>query len=182
MIKPTRGSVLASTEMASYDPDPDYFFHWLRDSALVMDALRVLIASRTLGVEALGYFVDFVQFSMALCRLDGRVLLRREDFRRAIAQSFRIFARSDAELKEIVGDRALGEARFNPDGTLDVIKWSRPQHDGPALRALTLLRFWGLDALHNGSCHAPAKTLLQQDLDFTLRHWQEPSFDLWEET
>ena len=40
-IIPHLGSVLASPVPASYDPDPDYFFHWFRDSALVMDALRV---------------------------------------------------------------------------------------------------------------------------------------------
>src|SRR5512136_2527179 len=62
-IKPARGSVLASPEIASYDPDPDYFFHWLRDSALVMDALRVLIADRTLGEDALDYFAAFLQFN-----------------------------------------------------------------------------------------------------------------------
>ncbi|HTO80546.1 MAG TPA: hypothetical protein VMJ31_12295, partial [Methylocystis sp.] len=28
-IRPERGSILASPEMASYDPKPDYFFHWL---------------------------------------------------------------------------------------------------------------------------------------------------------
>ncbi len=69
--------LLASIEMASYDPDPDYFFHWLRDSALFM-VLRGLTADRRW--ETLGYFVDFVQFNLALCRLDGRALLRHEDF------------------------------------------------------------------------------------------------------
>jgi glucoamylase len=181
-IKPVRGSVLASLEIASYDPDPDYFFHWLRDSALVMDALRVLIADQTLGAEALEYFVDFIQFSLALCRLDGRLLLERADFRRAIDPACRVYVRSDAELADIVGDHVLGEARVNPDGTLDIIKWARPQHDGPALRALTLLRFWRLDPLRTDACHAPTKALLENDLDFTLRHWQEPCFDLWEET
>lgn len=179
-IRPACGSVLASIEDASYDPDPDYFFHWLRDSALVMDALRVAVADRTLDPEALGYFTDFLQFSSALCRLDGRVLLARADFRRAIDQAFRVYARSDSELETIADDRVLGEARFNPDGTLDIIKWSRPQHDGPALRALALLRFWRLDALGD-SARAPMKALLGCDLDFTLRHWREPCFDLWEE-
>lgn len=181
-VKPAPGSVLASPESAAYDPDPDYFFHWLRDSALVMDALRVLIADRTLGVKALEYFVDFVQFSLTLCRLDGRAFLGRDEFWRTIDPASRIYARSDAELREIVGDRVLGEARFNPDGTLDAIKWSRPQNDGPPLRALTLLRFCRLDALRNGAFHKHAKALLECDLDFTLRHWQEPCFDLWEET
>ncbi|NBV94800.1 MAG: glucan 1,4-alpha-glucosidase, partial [Methylocystaceae bacterium] len=31
-IIPQLGSVLASPIPASYDPDPDYFFHWFRDS------------------------------------------------------------------------------------------------------------------------------------------------------
>jgi glucoamylase len=42
-IRPARGSVLASPVIAAYDPDPDYFFHWLRDSAVVIDAVRTLI-------------------------------------------------------------------------------------------------------------------------------------------
>ena len=42
VIAPKPGSVVASPVLASYDPDPDYFFHWYRDSALVMDALRLL--------------------------------------------------------------------------------------------------------------------------------------------
>src|SRR5271169_3972801 len=43
IVRPVRGSVLASPEIAAYDPDPDYFFHWLRDSAIVVDALATLI-------------------------------------------------------------------------------------------------------------------------------------------
>ena len=39
---PKPGSVVASPVLAAYDPEPDYFFHWYRDSAVVMDALRLL--------------------------------------------------------------------------------------------------------------------------------------------
>ena len=70
-IRPSPDAVLASPEIASYDPDPDYFFHWLRDSALVMDALRTLLADRAFWPEVLRHFSDFVDFSVALCRLDG---------------------------------------------------------------------------------------------------------------
>ena len=38
-VVPRPGSVLASPVPASYDPDPDYFFHWFRDSAIIIDAL-----------------------------------------------------------------------------------------------------------------------------------------------
>ncbi len=50
------GSVVASPVLASYDPDPDYFFHWYRDSSVVMDALRILYQRGTLGDEALQLF------------------------------------------------------------------------------------------------------------------------------
>lgn len=50
------GSVVASPVLASYDPDPDYFFHWYRDSAVVIDALRILYERGTLGDEALQLF------------------------------------------------------------------------------------------------------------------------------
>ena len=141
IIRPARGSVLASPEIASYDPNPDYFFHWLRDSAIVIDALRVLIAEQALRSDALGYVTDFIKFSLGLSRLDGPAFLGRGDFRQTVDPAFLVHVRSDDELAQIVGDRALGEVRYNPDGTLDVIKWARPQNDGPALRALALLRF-----------------------------------------
>ncbi len=43
-IVPRRGSIVASPVLAAYDPDPDYFFHWFRDSSVVMDAVRLLLA------------------------------------------------------------------------------------------------------------------------------------------
>ena len=30
-VIPRPGSVLASPVLATYDPDPDYFFHWFRE-------------------------------------------------------------------------------------------------------------------------------------------------------
>jgi glucoamylase len=39
-IKPAMGSVLASPVIADWDPEPDYFFHWLRDSAIVMRSVE----------------------------------------------------------------------------------------------------------------------------------------------
>jgi len=39
-IRPMRGSIVASPILGAYDPEPDYFFHWLRDSAIVVDACR----------------------------------------------------------------------------------------------------------------------------------------------
>ncbi|PZR85046.1 MAG: glucan 1,4-alpha-glucosidase [Hyphomicrobiales bacterium] len=180
-IRPARGSILASTAIGSWDPDPDYFFHWLRDSALVIDALRHLIIDGNHAGEALVRFKEFVAFSLSLNRLDGDDFLRLAgDFRKNIEPFFLQYVRDDNDICAIVGDRVLGEPRFNPNASLDISKWSRPQHDGPALRALALMRFWPLDAL-DGQARASMRALILTDLCFIVRHWREPCFDIWEE-
>jgi glucoamylase len=166
VIIPAKGSVLASPALASYDPDPDYFFHWFRDSALVMDAL-VLV--RDVVPRSRRLFEDFVDFSLALSRLDGRKM--PPDWREATAPEFARFLRQDIEHAH--GDAIAAETRVNSDGTLDITDWPRPQYDGPALRALALL--------HWGPTRESEISLLKQDLAFILTHAREPCFDIWEE-
>jgi glucoamylase len=181
VIRPAKGSVLASPALAAYDPDPDYFFHWLRDSAVVIDALRVLIEEGDGGPDAIDLVNDFVRFSLALGALDGRDLLRPGVPRPAVAPDFQQFLRPDSELAAAVGDAVAGETRFNPDGTLDLIKWARPQHDGPALRALAVIRLWRLGAFDDAGVPDAARRLIEADLAFTRGTWSAPSFDIWEE-
>ncbi|MGQ0444839.1 MAG: glycoside hydrolase family 15 protein [Beijerinckiaceae bacterium] len=180
-IRPARGSILASTAIGSWDPDPDYFFHWLRDSARVVDALRHVIAEGACAVEGLSRCNEFVAFSLSLNRLDGAGFLRLAgDFRKNVEPFFLQYLRDDSDLQKITGDRVLGEPRFNPDGTLDISKWSRPQHDGPASRALSLIRLWPLEAFDDVA-RAPMRALILTDLGFIFRSWREPSYDIWEE-
>ncbi|TLG73690.1 glycoside hydrolase family 15 protein [Methylocystis sp. B8] len=179
-IHPARGSILASPEMAAYDPNPDYFFHWLRDSAIAADALREAIEGKTLDPSEVQHLVDFVAFSLKLCQLDGPSFLQRGGYPETVEPSFLQHLRARAEIAAIAGDRALGEARYNADGSLDVLKWGRPQDDGPALRALAVMRFFSLDAFR-ARAGEPALALLRDDLDYTLSHWRLPCCDLWEE-
>ena len=137
-VVPAAGSVVASAVLADYDPDPDYFFHWTRDSALVMYAAVRLAAAGDDTADWAGHIRDFVRFSLALGRLNGRDAVDRPGRREGVKPEFLQFVRPDDELMAVEGDRVSGEVRFNPDGTLDTIRWGRPQHDGPALRALTL--------------------------------------------
>ena len=174
------GSVVASPVLASYDPDPDYFFHWYRDSAVVMDALRILFEHGTLGDEALQLFGQFVQFSLNLDELDGRTLVQLPQWRERVQPDFVRFLRTDADLALAHAARIRGETRVNADGTLDISSWPRPQHDGIATRALTLRRWLKLPAVEPATREA-ATRLLQADLNYTRRHWSEPSYDIWEE-
>ncbi|MDQ6702455.1 MAG: glycoside hydrolase family 15 protein, partial [Pseudomonadota bacterium] len=147
----------------------------------VIDALRHVIAEGAFAGEGLFRFKEFVAFSLSLNRLDGAGFLRLAgDFRKNIDSFFLQFVRDDSDLRNIAGDRVLGEPRFNPDGTLDISKWSRPQRDGPALRALALMRFWPLDALDDAT-RASMRALILSDLGFIVRHWREACFDIWEE-
>jgi glucoamylase len=179
-VRAVRGSVVASPVLASYDPDPDYFFHWYRDSAVVMDALRLLFEDGTVGAEALASLADFVRFSRSLQQLDGRKLVAEPAWRAKVAPDFRKFLRSEADLAAVQGEAISADTRVNPDGTLDISGWARPQHDGPALRALTLLRWAGSTEL-GAELDAELSALLRSDLSFCSRHWREPSFDIWEE-
>jgi glucoamylase len=165
VILPKPGSVVASPVLAAYDPDPDYFFHWYRDSALVMDALRLLRSELS---QADMLFQDFVRFSLELGALDGRNL--PPGWRDRAEPDFVRFLRSNAA--EAHGAAVPAETRVNPDGSLDITDWPRPQHDGPALRLLCVLR-WGAEG--------EAAELVRRDLAFVLRHARRSCFDIWEE-
>ena len=179
-VRPCRGAIVASPVLASYDPDPDYFFHWYRDSAVIIDALRLLYGDGSIGATAREHLLDFVHFSQALLQIDGRALVTDRSWRAAVAPDFTQFLRTDADLGAAHGEAIAGETRVNPDGTLDISSWPRPQHDGLALRALALLRWMTATALE-GDAGRDLAALIRFDLDFTARHWREPSFDIWEE-
>ena len=173
-----KGAIVASPVLGAYDPDPDYFFHWFRDSAIVVDALRLLYEGG--DAAALDRFDAFVRFSSRLFALDGRQLVSVPEWRAHVAPDFARFVRPDAELALVHGEAVAAETRVNPDGTLDVLDWPRPQHDGPALRALTVLR-WLASAPIGGELAEAAAELLRADLAFVRNRWSVPCFDIWEE-
>ena len=179
-VRPIAGAIVASPVLGGWDPDPDYFFHWFRDSAVVIDALRLLYVDRRVGDEALQHLRDFTRFSLALNRLDGRAVAAVPDRRARVAPDFLQCLREDHDLASVHGDGIVAETRVNPDGTLDISRWARPQHDGPPLRALALLR-WVAGGHLDAHLLAEVSALIRFDLDFTLRHWREPSYDIWEE-
>ncbi|KAI8086021.1 glucoamylase [Halteromyces radiatus] len=69
----------------------------------------------------------------------------------------------------------LGEPKFNPDGSSFSGPWGRPQNDGPAERASTLILYAG------SSSNTDLKTIIYKDLDYVTTVWDNQNFDLWEE-
>ena len=130
-----RGSIVASPVLADWDPDPDYFFHWFRDSAVVIDALRLLYEAGDLGPEALEHFGDFVRFSLSLQSLDGRKVIATMAWRESVAADFIRFLREDDELAcRARRRRRRRDARQPGRHARYLAAGARPQHDGAPLR------------------------------------------------
>jgi len=149
-IRPRPGSVTAAPRGG---PDePDYFFHWVRDSALVMHAVANFAATAEAPLARTCHqrLADFIGFSRSL-QLSG-------------------------------APAGLGETRFNLDGSQDALQWNRPQFDGPALRALALMRYEGLarETLDR-ELRAVLGDTINADLDYIAANWMHESYDLWEE-
>jgi len=180
-IVPRPGSVVASPVLGAYDPDPDYAFHWFRDSAIVIDALRVALEDGLVDATAVERLGEFVAFSRSLRRVDGRELLRDGGFRAKVQSPFQQYLRPDEEIAAVHGQAALAEVRVNPDGTLDFTRWARPQNDGAALEVLALSRWRTARPGLPAALQEAMVELAASDLDFIRARAHEPSFDIWEE-
>ncbi|KAI9059251.1 carbohydrate-binding module family 20 protein [Trametes sanguinea] len=136
--------------------NPDYLYTWTRDSSLVF---KLLIDQFTSGEDT---------------SLRGLI----DDFTSAEAILQQVSNPSGT-----VSTGGLGEPKFNIDETAFTGAWGRPQRDGPALRATSIIRYanWLLD---NGNTTYVSNTLwpvIQLDLDYVADNWNQSTFDLWEE-
>jgi glucoamylase len=152
------GSVIASPSRQN----PDYYFHWVRDAALVMSTVGDLYIS----AEPKG-----------------------KDHYRQMLVDFANFSRANQMMPNRSG--GLGEPKFHVDGSAFDQDWGRPQNDGPALRALALMKLarelvaegrssYVREKLYDG--RIPTDSVIKADLEYVAHHWREPGFDLWEET
>src|SRR3546814_10848277 len=99
---PAPGSVLATPGIADWDPEPDCFVHWVRDSAIVMRSVAALMQDAESEAQChrwRRHFEDFVRFSLALCSLDGTAFLASSRHRQATRRGYRKFLRRDVELR-----------------------------------------------------------------------------------
>ncbi|HWL58520.1 MAG TPA: glycoside hydrolase family 15 protein [Paracoccus sp. (in: a-proteobacteria)] len=177
-VRPAAGSVLASPRIASWDPEPDYFHHWIRDSAIVLRAVPLAIAADPASrLFWLRFVADFIQFSLTISDPD-RIGPRTNPLRATTLPSHKKFLRPDAELAALKGDGWLEEPRFAADGGPDLEEWGRPQDDGPALRASAMMGV--LDALPE-LASPKAEELIARDLAHVLQTAARPSIGPWEE-
>lgn len=141
--------------------NPNYYFHWIRDASLTMETLATLYQNT-----------------------DDATLKARL---KTTLMQFVDFSRQNQLTPTLTG---LGEPKFNVNGSAFNDKWGRPQNDGPALRAIALIRFarqllaenqvdYVRARLYDGK--APTQTVIKADLEYVSHQWQAPSYDIWEE-
>ena len=151
------GTVVASPSKSS----PDYFYHWVRDAALVMSTIYEAMERETDAVKK--------------ARLEGLMFDYVEKVKTHQMAS---------------GFWSLGEPKYYVSGAPYLEPWGRPQHDGPALRAVTLIKFanyliekgdekWVLDNLYTPTL--PALSPIKMDLEYVAIHYGSQGFDYWEE-
>ncbi|TEA16161.1 Glucoamylase P [Colletotrichum sidae] len=147
------GIVVASPSKTA----PDYFYTWTRDAALTMKMA-----------------VD--EFIMGNNKLQVSI----EDYYRSQAVIQTVNNPSGSLLPSGLG---LGEAKYLVDGSRFNGDWGRPQRDGPALRAITLITYASWLAENGEKAEAQEKVwpVIANDLSYVGQYWNSTGFDLWEE-
>ncbi|WP_372655339.1 glycoside hydrolase family 15 protein [Halobacteriovorax sp.] len=153
----TRGVVVASPSREN----PNYFYHWIRDAALVMNVVNDLYIREQDPIK--------------------------KNLLKEMMIDFAVFSKDNQQRFTLSG---LGEPKFYVDGRGYDEPWGRPQNDGPALRAITLINFAN-SLIESGeeelvrsllySADFSAQSVIKTDLEYVSHHWREASFDYWEE-
>ncbi|KAF8434004.1 putative glucoamylase [Terfezia claveryi] len=153
------GCVIASPSTS----DPDYYYQWTRDSALVFKVILNQLISGDSSVEV--HLKNYVAESNKLQHTPNP----SGDY----------------------NSGGLGEPKFQVNGAAFTGSWGRPQNDGPALRAIVLIEYANtlLDRggdtryVNNNLYQAvlPYNTVIKADLKYVSHNWQVDNFDLWEE-
>jgi hypothetical protein len=82
-----------------------------------------------------------------------------------------------------VSSGGLGEPKFNIDGSAFTGAWGRPQRDGPALRATSIITYANWLIKNGNTSYVTSKLwpMIQLDLNYVQNNYQNQGFDLWEE-
>ncbi|KAH6614175.1 Six-hairpin glycosidase-like protein [Boeremia exigua] len=168
--------VAPGTVVASPSQDgPDYWYQWVRDAAITMNTLVDVYADDTSS------------------ELGGRASNILDAYT-SLQQTIQRTSNPSGTFNDLSG---LGEPKFEVDGQPFTGSWGRPQRDGPALRALTLIHYlreynashptlWTSSQADDFfapyyEASMPPTSVIKADLEYVSHFWNQSGFDLWEE-
>ncbi|KAN0075811.1 Six-hairpin glycosidase-like protein [Elaphomyces granulatus] len=138
--------------------NPDYFYTWTRDSALTLKCLvEAFVAGNTKLQQTIQQYISAQAYLQTVSGLSGGL-----------------------------ATGGLGEPKYYVNGTAFTGPWGRPQKDGPALRATTLIAFakWLISNGQSSLANSIVWPIVQNDLSYITQNWNTSTFgktDLWEE-
>lgn len=135
--------------------NPNYYYTWTRDSALTMKVLVELFKNGDTSLQnVIEEYINSQAYLQTVSNPSGDL-----------------------------SSGGLAEPKFNVDETAFTDAWGRPQRDGPALRATTLIDF-GQWLIANGYTTQATQIVwpvVRNDLSYVAQYWNNTGFDLWEE-
>ncbi|KAL4919494.1 Six-hairpin glycosidase-like protein [Aspergillus aurantiobrunneus] len=134
---------------------PDYYYTWTRDAALTVKALVELFRNGESSLQTV--LMDFVNSQASLQTVSNP--------------------------SGSLSSGGLGEPKFYVDQSQFTGAWGRPQRDGPALRATTLIDFgnWLIENGYSSYAASNIWPIVRNDLSYVASTWNQTGFDLWEE-
>ncbi|KAB5585336.1 family 15 glycosyl hydrolase [Coniochaeta sp. 2T2.1] len=137
--------------------DPDYWYTWTRDSALVFKSI-----------------VDTFTHSY-----DANLQTQIQNY---IASQAKLQGVSNPS-GSLWNGAGLGEPKFYVDLTQFTGPWGRPQRDGPALRAIAMISYanWLIENGYTSTASNIVWPIIKNDLNYVHQYWNQTGFDLWEE-
>ncbi|EEH45565.2 uncharacterized protein PADG_01715 [Paracoccidioides brasiliensis Pb18] len=145
------GIVIASPSKS----DPDYFFTWTRDAALVFKGLVDDFISGNTGLQPkLHEFINSQARLQTVSNPSGGL-----------------------------SSGGPGEPKFHVDMSPFNGDWGRPQRDGPALRATAMISYarWLVANGYSDTAKSIVWPVVQNDLSYVSQFWSFSGYDLWEE-
>ncbi|KAI0193802.1 carbohydrate-binding module family 20 protein [Astrocystis sublimbata] len=130
---------------------------WTRDASLVM---KMLIDEFLLGEEQLEPYIEDFVLSQAVLQ--------------TVTNPSGTF---------LPNGEGLGEPKYNVDLSRDNEDWGRPQHDGPALRAIALVTYsnWLVSQGQKDKAKTVVWPIISNDLSYVGQYWNSTGFEVWEE-
>ncbi|KAI0884713.1 carbohydrate-binding module family 20 protein [Annulohypoxylon maeteangense] len=147
------GLVIASPSKSN----PDYFYTWTRDAALVYKAI----------VDRFAHSYDATLQTQIQNYITSQAKLQT-------------ISNPSGSFSDGTG---LAEPKYLVDGSPFTGGWGRPQRDGPALRAIALIGYskWLVSNGYTSTANSVVWPIIANDLAYVAQYWNQTGFDLWEE-
>ncbi|KAL7275655.1 Glucoamylase, intracellular sporulation-specific [Rhizina undulata] len=159
-----RGTAPGTVIASPSKQSPNYFYQWVRDAAITMAGVvnEYTVTDDSMLQDVIERYMDLQGLLQGTENPSGGY-----------------------------NTGGLGEPKFMVDGTPFIGNWGRPQRDGPALRAITLMSYikavnatrpitedW-ITRFYDSAF--PTHSIIKADLEYISHAWHEIGFDLWEE-